>query len=163
MTRPTTRPLGHRYNLQPPTTNLQPKSKALSGKPDDAAKKILEHLNTVCGTKYRPVAHTLKHIKARIAEFDVETLLRVIDYKHREWKNTEMSKYLRPDTLFNATKCASYVGQLDVPIVKTNGKGEVIPQAPSEKLCGKCGKPLKGGHTFTQQWGNICSPCWNSR
>ena len=45
---------------------------------------------------------------------------------------------------------------------KSNGAGTPTI-TPAVKPCGKCGKPLKGGHTFTQKWGNVCSPCWSER
>ena len=53
-------------------------------------------------------------INARIKEYGHAALLRVVDAKALEWQGTDMAKYLRPATLFNASKCASYVGQLDV-------------------------------------------------
>ena len=36
---------------------------------------------------------------------------RVIRVKTREWKGTSQEKYLRPETLFNATKFQGYVNE----------------------------------------------------
>ena len=51
-------------------------------------------------------------IDARIREgFKEEDFLKVIDIKTKEWKdNPDMSKYLRPETLFG-TKFESYLQQ----------------------------------------------------
>jgi uncharacterized phage protein (TIGR02220 family) len=85
----------------------------MSGKPDDAAKNVLEHLNKKTGRKYHPVAANLHMINARIKEFSVEDCIAVIDMKVSEWMSDErMSQYLRPATLFNATNFASYQGMI---------------------------------------------------
>lgn len=84
---------------------------SLSGKPDDA-RQVIDHLNAVSGRKFREVDATLKLIRARLKEYDLDTLKAVVDQQWREWHGTEWEKYMAPDTLFNATKCAKYVGQL---------------------------------------------------
>lgn len=109
----------------------------LSGKPDGVAVdkgqktkvlnatavRVLAHLNTTCGTKFEPVEANLKFIRGRLAEYPEETLIRVVDAKRKEWTGTEQAKYLRPETLFGATKCAQYAGQLDIkPSEKPAGR-----------------------------------------
>jgi uncharacterized phage protein (TIGR02220 family) len=73
---------------------------------------IVAYLNMVCGTNYKyQTANTRKHIRARLSEgFDYEDFQTVIDKKSKEWLNTPMEKYLRPDTLFG-TKFESYLNQ----------------------------------------------------
>ena len=65
-------------------------------------------------TKYKSTTQsTIKHIKARLNEgFKFDDFVTVIDKKTKEWKNTNMAKYLRPETLFG-TKFESYLNQDD--------------------------------------------------
>ena len=53
----------------------------------------------------------MKFLLARLEDYTVEDLISVIDKKYKEWKGTNMEKYLRIETLFNATKFESYVNQ----------------------------------------------------
>ncbi len=90
------------------------KEEHLSGKPDDEAEKILAHLNAKANRDYRPVPSNIKLIRGRLKEGATPAEMRaVIDLKVRQWANDpKMAQYLRPDTLFNATKFAQYIGQL---------------------------------------------------
>ncbi len=87
-------------------------STAMSGSPDAAA--ILSHLNDRAGRSYKPVKANLGLIDARMREGATADECRaVIDAKVTEWAgNHAMQAYLRPETLFGATKFAGYVGQL---------------------------------------------------
>lgn len=74
--------------------------------------EITEYLNNMTGSNYR---HTTKKtrdlIKARFNEgFTLDDFKIVIDKKCVEWMNTDMQKYLRPETLFG-TKFESYLNQ----------------------------------------------------
>lgn len=77
----------------------------------DLYKSILTYLNDKVGTHYKPVESNIKFIKARLKDYTEEDLKTVIDKKVAEWKGTDMEKYLRPETLFNATKFESYLNQ----------------------------------------------------
>jgi phage replication O-like protein O len=74
--------------------------------------EIIEYLNTKANCKYKHTTKaTQKHVKARWdEEFTLEDFKKVIDNKTAEWLNTEMAKYLRPETLFG-TKFESYLNQ----------------------------------------------------
>jgi len=87
----------------------------LSGKPDrKQAKDILNFLNEKTGRRYEPVDANLKLITARLKEYGPDKLRQMIALKSRKWINDDnMSQYLRPATLFNATKCAQYIGELN--------------------------------------------------
>jgi uncharacterized phage protein (TIGR02220 family) len=74
--------------------------------------KIVSYLNEKAGTHYKKVDSTTRLIKARLQDYSVEEMKKVIDSKVGEWKGTEMQKYLRPETLFNATKFESYLNGL---------------------------------------------------
>jgi uncharacterized phage protein (TIGR02220 family) len=116
--------------LQPRTKNQEPISKEqttlsglqantdghcqINGKRSQAV-EILEFLNTKAHRRYKPVDANLRLIAARLREHEFQPLKSMIAMKCREWINDEkMAQYLAPDTLFNATKCAKYVGQLHI-------------------------------------------------
>lgn len=128
---------------QPPTTNLlspnpQPVENTLSGKPDDMKQKVdrvIAHLNAVCGTQFRAGKENYTLVKARLKDYGVDIVERVVDKKFAEWRGTDMVKYLRPSTLFNATKCAQYVGQLDQQLPGgNNGSGKFDPIRAGREL-----------------------------
>ena len=78
------------------------------------AKETLKFLNAKTGRNYRFVHANINPICARLKEGATEVELRqVVAKKAREWGGDEvMEKYLRPATLFNATKFAQYQGEL---------------------------------------------------
>lgn len=79
-----------------------------------SAIEILDFLNSKTGRSFRPVDTNLKLIIARLKSgVEVEDCKAVIAKKFREWSGDEkMIQYLRPATLFNATKFEQYVGEL---------------------------------------------------
>lgn len=78
------------------------------------AKQILEYLNTKAQKNYRPTTANLDLIRARLKEgFTQADCLRVIDMKTAEWiYDTAMNKFLRPATLFGASKFSQYSGEM---------------------------------------------------
>ena len=78
----------------------------------EQCKEIIDYLNLKANTNYKyTTSKTQTLIKARYNEgFIIDDFKRVIDNKTSEWKNTEMEKYLRPETLFG-TKFESYLNQ----------------------------------------------------
>lgn len=91
---------------------LKAKSDSRSANTD--ATGILRYLNEITGKAFRPVDATLKPIIARLKEgYSVERLRTIAFTKNQQWGGDErMAEYLRPATLFNATKCAQYDGEL---------------------------------------------------
>lgn len=75
--------------------------------------EVLDYLNEKAGTKYRPVESNLKFIRARLKDYSVADLKAVVDRQVAKWKGTSMQMYLRPETLFNATKFETYHNGLD--------------------------------------------------
>lgn len=73
---------------------------------------IVEYLNLKAGTNYRPNSEkTKKLVSARLKEgYTVDDFKTVIDKKVNEWSNSDMAKYLRPETLFG-TKFEAYLNQ----------------------------------------------------
>lgn len=75
-------------------------------------KEVFDYLNLKTGKRYRPTSAQNKHVLARLNEgYSVEDCKKVIDIKVKEWIGTDMEKYLRPETLFNATKFDAYLNQ----------------------------------------------------
>ena len=74
--------------------------------------EVVNHLNEKAGTKYKSSSkNTTKHIKARLNDgYTLEDFKTVIDKKCSEWLNTDMEKYLCPDTLFGS-KFEKYLNQ----------------------------------------------------
>ena len=65
---------------------------------------MIEYLNEVCGTDYKPTSKkTIDLINARLKEgFKVEDFKTVIYKKAKQWvDDPKMCKYLRPETLFS--------------------------------------------------------------
>ena len=112
--------------------NTYTERKALSGKPDEvplAAKKlngttgqaveVLQFLNDKTRRKFRGLdgrgrpTPNLKFIVARLESgATVQDCKTVIARKFREWSSDDkMRMYLRPETLFNATKFEQYLGE----------------------------------------------------
>lgn len=84
------------------------------------AGSVLAYLNEKASRDYRPVNGNIGLITARLKEgASVEDCKAVIDRKVEQWKGGDMDKFLRPATLFNATKFAQYQGETS-PKVKVD-------------------------------------------
>lgn len=77
------------------------------------ADEVIDHLNRVAGTQYKKTKTNRDLIGSRLKDFTVGDCVTVIDKKCREWLGTDMAKYLRPATLFQASKFESYLNQLE--------------------------------------------------
>lgn len=80
----------------------------------ESRERIVGRLNILAGTNYQPHATSnRRHLDARLQDgLTEEEALEIVEMKVEEWKGTEHEMYLRPETLFNATKCESYRGRL---------------------------------------------------
>ena len=73
--------------------------------------EIIRYLNEKTGRDYHKTTAHIKYIKDRLGEgYTLDNFKSVIDIKVKEWLGTEMSKYLRPQTLFGG-KFDSYLNQ----------------------------------------------------
>lgn len=80
----------------------------------DVYEEIIKYLNEKTGSHFKPTSKsTQRLINGRLSEnYTIEDFKYVIDVKTNEWKdNIKMSKYLTPDTLFNASKFEKYRNQ----------------------------------------------------
>lgn len=99
------------------TTDIKNPSCPVSSKPDhevlitDNAKGVLKHLNLVAGSRFQVCTSSLENIRARLKEgFTVDELQLVIEFCNAEWgDDLKMSKYLRPQTLFQPSKFPGYL------------------------------------------------------
>ena len=75
------------------------------------AKEAIDYLNLVCGSKFQAKGKSLGHANARIDEgHSLDDLKLVVDSKWSEWgKDSKMAQYLRPETLFGASKFPGYL------------------------------------------------------
>lgn len=75
-------------------------------------REIIEYLNFKTGHNYKyNISKTKKLIQSRLNEgFTIDDFKIVIEKKYGEWKNTDMEKYLRPETLFGS-KFEGYLNQ----------------------------------------------------
>lgn len=68
----------------------------------NTTKKVIEHLNTKCKTRYRSDAtYTINYIANKLNQgYTEDDFIKVINNKASDWLNTEYARYLRPSTLF---------------------------------------------------------------
>lgn len=68
----------------------------------DVTNIVITHLNVVTNKQYRTdTDKTIKLIGARLQDgYNIDQMKYVIDVKASQWLNTDMEKYLRPETLF---------------------------------------------------------------
>ena len=103
----------HRKNTDNNTDNNTSKIDNINRIKNNIYSRVIKHLNEKASKSFKYTTKKTKScIDARIREgFKEEDFLKVIDIKTKEWKdNPDMSKYLRPDTLFG-TKFESYLQQ----------------------------------------------------
>lgn len=75
--------------------------------------EILNWLNHKAGKNFRPKETNLAFIRGRLADgIQSWQLKAIVSRKTREWVGTERATFLRPQTLFNKTKCEQYLGEL---------------------------------------------------
>lgn len=97
-------------------------------------KTALEYLNQKAGKAFKAVESTLRPIRARLGEgYTLDDLKRVVDAKVAQWaKDPKMAPYLRPETLFGATKFQGYVNEK--PPKAAAGAGIPDAKAQLERL-----------------------------
>lgn len=97
------------------------------------ARIVLGILNDQTGKHFRELDSSLTPIIERLSEPDVtlEGVKLMISRQVKMWKGTEMSEYLRPETLFGKTKFNSYYAAKDQPLPPVKG---AKPSAESNQL-----------------------------
>lgn len=79
----------------------------------------LLYLNEKSGRSFRETAKNLDFIAARLKEpgVTIEGVRLMIDRQCKRWLNTTQAEFLRPETLFNATKFDGYYAAKDAPVI----------------------------------------------
>ena len=82
----------------------------------ESAAQVIAFLNEKAGRNFDGNGANAQHVIARLKDGEtVDDMRAVVAKKCREWKgDPKMDAYLRPETLFNRTKYASYKGELVV-------------------------------------------------
>ena len=101
--------ISERYRGDAPETETETETEAYICSP---SAEVLDYLNQKALSKFRPVPANIKLIESRLKEgATVEEMKRVIDTMVAKWMDDEkMREYLRPSSLFNATKYSQYSG-----------------------------------------------------
>jgi phage replication O-like protein O len=95
-----------------PFPTMEPQNTTSKDNTKEICIELLEYFNEKANKRFEPVKANLDFIKGRLKEFKREDVIRVIDVKVAEWINDPfMKKYLRPATIFNATKFAQYAAE----------------------------------------------------
>ena len=72
---------------------------------DNKLKHCLDYFNKTTGREFK----NGQGLEARLKEYSVDDIKKVIDYKTKEWKGKTQEKYLRPETLFRPGKFEGYL------------------------------------------------------
>lgn len=82
------------------------------GNPENYEKRVpIAYLNQVASKDFKYIEKNIKLVKARLNEgYTLDDFKKVIDKKVTEWRNTDMAKYIRPETIFG-TKFDGYLNQ----------------------------------------------------
>ena len=87
----------------------------------DLRKQILDYLNDSIGSHYRDCKANKRLIDSRLDDgYTLEDFKHVIDVKAYQWKDSDLQKYLRPETLFCASHFESYLNEEKQTGVKNN-------------------------------------------
>ena len=105
-------------------SNNKPVSNNSKRKPDlpDWATEVVDYLNEKTGKHFKVTSSAnTKFISARAKEgYTADDFKKVIDTKTAEWKDTDMEQYLRPETLFSASKFEGYLNQRTIKKTSRN-------------------------------------------
>lgn len=92
--------------------NTKKVKKAYPNETMDIVKSVIEYLNLKCNSTYTLSKSNTECVASRIKEgYSLNDFKIVIDSKCRQWLGTEQEKYLRPITLFQASKFENYLNE----------------------------------------------------
>ena len=82
---------------------------------NEVCTEIISYLNEKTSSRFKATKSYKGFINERLKEgFTKEDFFTVIDKKVKDWKGTDYEKYLRPSTLFNASKFQGYLNEKPV-------------------------------------------------
>lgn len=98
-------------------------------------KKVLDQLNVISRKKFKYVDSHKRVIEARIKEgYSIEDFYTVIAFKCQEWNDTSNRMYLRPSTLFKASKFDGYLNDVTSKDLSGDNNFEYNPTEEPELL-----------------------------
>lgn len=102
-------------------------NKNVKNEKNEIYSRVITRLNGLTSKNFKyTTKKTISYIDSRLKEgFSEQDFYKVIDIKVEEWLNTDMEKYLRPETLFG-TKFESYLNQSLNNIDEEKSKGKVL-------------------------------------
>lgn len=120
------------------TTNKLPTNdqQVTTNKNDNNIKKdIVDYLNAVTDSKYKHTTKkTIDCINARLNDgYGIDDFKKVIDIKSKEWLNTDMQQYLRPETLFG-NKFEGYLNQKVIKFKSNNDNRPDYKKAQDKQI-----------------------------
>ena len=92
--------------------SLSLSGEGVQGEGGEDVERVVAHLNAACGTSFRASsARTRQLVRARMADgFSAGDLNAAVDHMAARWLHDErMRRYLRPETLFSASKFEGYL------------------------------------------------------
>jgi uncharacterized phage protein (TIGR02220 family) len=128
---PSSNPDGAAPSGVPAVPEEPPMGPPVKGLHPDAI-RVLRLFNTITDHDFRAVSSNMKMISARLRETNgaVGEIEKMIRRQTLLWSGTAMAKYLRIETLFNATKFQSYYEQRSLPAAR---EGVPVQGISSEK------------------------------
>lgn len=92
------------------------------------SQQLLVHLNNVAKRNFDINSEPhIRMISARLSTISFDDLKAMITFMTNKWDGDEkMSQYLRPSTLFQATKCAEYVEASKTTAIQKGDKDKAV-------------------------------------
>jgi uncharacterized phage protein (TIGR02220 family)/predicted phage replisome organizer len=110
----------------------------------EVSEEIISYLNEKTSSRFKATKAHKGFIQARLKEgFTKEDFFTVIDNKVKTWKGTEWEKYLRPSTLFNASKFQGYLNEKGFSKIQGN---DVSPELQAKGVF-----RIENGKYFTER------------
>lgn len=131
-------------NCLPPSPSPSPSSSSSSNKKSSSknstyhkdSRTVLFFLNEESGRRYRENDTNLKIISQRLREPEVELegVKTMIQRQVKKWQGTDMSDFLRPETLFRESKFDGYYAARNEPIINNDKKRSKKPDYSTKKF-----------------------------
>ena len=104
-------------NKRPTTDQLPTTNKNEEKEKKETCREVIEYLNAKIGKSYKwQTDSTQKLINARISDgYTPDELKRVIASQWEEWEGGKYEMYMRPSTLFQASKFEGYLQNASIP------------------------------------------------
>ncbi|WP_390410093.1 conserved phage C-terminal domain-containing protein [Lacticaseibacillus jixiensis] len=110
---------------------------------------VIEYLNEKSGKHYHNTPNNRKLIHARLADgYTSKDIAQAINNVCKGWLNTESERYIRPSTIFAASKFEGYVS--DVPYGRPKAEQDDIPAPTVDKF-----DPAKWAVTAYRSLGSV--------